>query len=69
MKYIFIALVKLYQLTLRPFLGENCRFYPSCSEYSQEAIKKHGVFRGSWLTIKRIVKCGPWHPGGHDPVP
>lgn len=51
---------------ISPFLGPCCRFYPSCSEYSMEAISKYGMLKGIWLTVKRIVKCHPWHPGGVD---
>ncbi|MBX3718714.1 MAG: membrane protein insertion efficiency factor YidD [Parachlamydiales bacterium] len=69
MKYLFIFLVRLYQLTLSPFLGKRCRFYPSCSDYAIDAVKKHGAWKGSWLTAKRLVKCQPWHPGGVDEVP
>lgn len=69
MKFIFLFLVRLYQLTLSPFLGKRCRFYPSCSDYAMEAIKKHGACRGAWLTVKRLLKCQPWHPGGIDEVP
>jgi len=69
MKKILIGFIKLYQITLSPFLGDSCRFYPSCSNYGIEAIKKHGAFKGFYLTIKRIFKCHPFHPGGHDPVP
>ena len=68
-KYLFIGLIKLYQLCISPLLGPSCRFVPSCSEYGKEAFEKHGVFKGFYLTVKRILKCGPWHPGGHDPVP
>ena len=69
MKKILIGFIKLYQITLSPFLGDNCRFYPSCSNYGIEAIKKHGAIKGLFLTVKRIFKCNPFHPGGHDPVP
>ncbi|MBS0607365.1 MAG: membrane protein insertion efficiency factor YidD [Verrucomicrobia bacterium] len=69
MKYLFIFLIRLYQLTLSPFLGKCCRFYPSCSDYAIDAVKKHGAWKGSWLTAKRLVKCQPWHPGGVDEVP
>lgn len=69
MKQVLLALIRLYRLTLSPWLGQQCRFYPTCSHYGEEAIEKHGALRGGWLTIKRIVKCGPWHQGGYDPVP
>jgi putative membrane protein insertion efficiency factor len=61
--------VRAYELTLRPVIGANCRFYPSCSAYAREAICTHGAGRGSWLAGKRILSCHPWHPGGYDPVP
>jgi putative membrane protein insertion efficiency factor len=64
-----IFLIKLYQTLLSPFVGQNCRYYPSCSAYSLEAIEKHGVWRGLWLSVKRISRCHPWHEGGVDPVP
>jgi putative membrane protein insertion efficiency factor len=69
MRHIVISLVKLYQVILSPFLGQHCRFYPSCSAYTLEALEKHGVARGLWLSIKRISRCHPWHEGGVDPVP
>lgn len=69
MKYLAIGLIRLYQLCLRPFIGDVCRFYPSCSEYMAQAIKVHGLFRGIWMGTKRICKCHPRHPGGIDPVP
>lgn len=69
MKRVLLALIRLYRLTLSPWLGQQCRFYPTCSHYGEEAIEKYGALRGGWLTIKRIVKCGPWHQGGYDPVP
>ncbi|OYV38114.1 MAG: membrane protein insertion efficiency factor YidD [Acidocella sp. 20-61-6] len=61
--------VRVYQLTLRPLIGDNCRFVPSCSAYAREALAVHGAGRGSWLAVKRICSCHPWHPGGYDPVP
>lgn len=68
-KQLFIGLVKLYQYTISPLLGNNCRFYPSCSHYMIEAIEVHGLMKGIWLGTRRILKCHPWHDGGIDPVP
>jgi putative membrane protein insertion efficiency factor len=65
----FIWLVRGYQLTIRSFLPPSCRFHPSCSNYAIEALQRHGPGRGLWLTVRRIGRCHPWHPGGHDPVP
>ena len=64
-----LALITIYRYALSPFLGQRCRFYPSCSAYAAEALTKYGALRGSWLAIKRIGRCHPFHPGGHDPVP
>lgn len=64
-----LALVGLYRLAISPWLGNNCRFQPSCSEYALEALREHGAFRGGWLTIKRIGRCHPWGGSGYDPVP
>lgn len=69
LKKFFLFLIRLYQLCLSPFVGPCCRFAPSCSEYAQEVIEKYGPFRGVVLTLKRMIKCGPWHPGGYDPAP
>jgi putative membrane protein insertion efficiency factor len=69
MKRVLLAFVAAYRLLLSPFLGTNCRFYPSCSAYASEAIETHGALRGAWLAVRRILKCHPWHPGGFDPVP
>ncbi len=69
MKWAAIGLIKLYRLFLSPVLPNNCRFYPSCSAYAEEAFKKHGFAYGSWLAVKRIARCHPWHPGGYDPLP
>jgi len=64
-----IGLIKIYQWTLSPLMGRQCRYYPTCSNYSLEAIKKHGPFKGTWLAIKRILSCNPWGGSGYDPVP
>ncbi|ABI61623.1 membrane protein insertion efficiency factor YidD [Granulibacter bethesdensis] len=61
--------VRLYQLVLRPVLGTNCRFVPSCSDYALQALREHGTFQGSMLAGRRILRCNPWHQGGYDPVP
>ena len=69
MKSILLLLVRAYQLSLSPYLGQNCRFYPTCSNYASEAIGLHGALAGSALAARRLCKCHPWHPGGVDPVP
>lgn len=61
--------LRAYQLLLSPLLGPSCRFHPSCSEYAREALGRHGTCRGCWLAARRLTRCGPWHPGGYDPVP
>ena len=68
MKRFLVILIRLYQRFLSPLKGQTCRFYPSCSEYSIQALQKYGFIEGSWKSIKRILKCHPFHPGGHDPV-
>ena len=65
----FIALIRLYQIFISPILGPKCRFTPTCSQYALEALKKYGVFKGTWLAAKRIVRCHPWGGHGYDPVP
>ncbi len=65
----FIFLIRIYQYTLSPFIGRSCRYTPTCSHYSVEAIKKHGPFVGGKLSIKRIASCNPWGGSGFDPVP
>jgi uncharacterized protein len=69
MKHLFILLIKVYQRTLSRVLPPSCRFYPSCSEYGVQALQKYGVFKGGWLTVKRVARCHPFNPGGYDPVP
>lgn len=69
MDAILKTLIRGYRLIVSPMLGPNCRFYPTCSCYAEEAIEQHGAVRGAWLTVKRILRCHPWHPGGYDPVP
>jgi uncharacterized protein len=65
----FILLIKLYQWIISPWLGPKCRYTPTCSNYAAEALKKHGLFKGLWLAIKRISRCHPWGGSGYDPVP
>ncbi len=64
-----ILLIRIYQVTLSPFIGRNCRYIPTCSNYGIEAIKKYGAIKGGWLTFKRILSCNPWGGSGYDPVP
>ena len=69
MSALVLSIIRGYQRFISPLLGTNCRFYPSCSQYSHEAVDRHGLIAGIWLGIKRIAKCHPFHPGGFDPVP
>lgn len=69
MKRLLIFLIDAYRLLLSPFFGTQCRFYPTCSAYAREAIDTHGAIKGSWLTVRRLGKCHPWHEGGIDNVP
>ena len=68
-KIILIFLIRLYQITLSPIIGKQCRFLPTCSEYAYEAIARYGLFRGSILTFLRLLRCAPWGTHGYDPVP
>ena len=63
------GLIRLYQIFISPFLGGNCRFTPTCSQYAMEAIEIYGAFKGCWLAVCRLGRCHPFHPGGYDPVP
>jgi putative membrane protein insertion efficiency factor len=69
MQTLVIGLIRVYQWLLSPFLGANCRFYPTCSHYAAEAVRTHGSLKGLWLALRRVGRCHPWHPGGVDPVP
>jgi len=69
MRKLLLFLIKAYRYCLSPLLGPSCRYFPSCSEYAAEAIAKYGPGYGSWLALKRIARCHPWHPGGYDPIP
>jgi len=69
MRKILILLIRAYQLLISPVLGNNCRFYPSCSHYAHDAIEKYGGIKGAWLAVRRLSRCHPFHPGGYDPVP
>lgn len=66
---LLFGIIRLYQLLISPFIGRHCRYYPTCSSYMMQAVKKYGLLKGGWMGIKRIGRCSPWHPGGHDPVP
>jgi len=69
MARLLILLVKAYQWLLSPFFGQQCRFYPTCSQYSVAALQKHGALLGSYYTLRRLSRCHPWCNGGHDPIP
>ena len=64
-----ILLIKGYRLFISPWLPGHCRFHPSCSRYAEEALLRWGIWRGGWLTVRRLLRCHPLHPGGYDPVP
>lgn len=68
MKRFLVVLIGLYQKFISPLKGQTCRFYPTCSEYSVQALQKYGLVKGSWKSVIRILKCHPFHPGGNDPV-
>lgn len=69
MSKIFIVIIRFYQLSISPILGQNCRYTPTCSQYSIEALNKYGPIKGGWLSLKRIFSCHPWGGHGHDPIP
>jgi putative membrane protein insertion efficiency factor len=69
MRQITVLLIRLYQLAVSPYLPSACRYSPTCSQYSEEAIRLHGVVKGSWLGMKRLLRCRPWGGKGYDPVP
>ncbi|MFH0764861.1 MAG: membrane protein insertion efficiency factor YidD [Calditrichota bacterium] len=69
MTAVMIWCLRQYQRLLSPLLGAHCRFYPTCSQYARESLNRHGFIHGSYLSLRRLLRCGPWHPGGHDPVP
>jgi hypothetical protein len=68
-KEMLRSLVRAYRYFISPLLPAACRFHPSCSAYAEQALAEHGALRGGWLAARRICRCGPWHPGGYDPVP
>ncbi|MGM0414420.1 MAG: membrane protein insertion efficiency factor YidD [Bacillota bacterium] len=67
-KSLFLNLIKFYQKSISPLLPKSCRYYPTCSAYTATAIEKYGIIKGSWMGLKRILRCHPFHPGGYDPV-
>jgi uncharacterized protein len=69
MKILLIGLVRFYQYAISPLFGRRCRYFPTCSEYTLDAVQKYGAAKGGWMGAKRICRCHPWHPGGYDPVP
>ena len=69
LRRLLVAVIRFYQRVISPGLPHHCRFYPTCSEYAVQAITLHGPVKGGWLATKRILRCGPWNPGGYDPVP
>ncbi len=68
MSALAILIIRFYRFAISPWLGQRCRFYPSCSAYALDAYRLHGFWGGTWRTIKRLLRCHPWNPGGFDPV-
>ena len=66
---LLISLIAIYRYAISPMLGPHCRYYPSCSEYAQQALDRHGIYLGTGLSLNRLCRCHPWKPGGYDPVP
>ena len=69
MTQLLLALIRGYSRWISPFLAPHCRFFPTCSAYAEEAVRLHGPARGGWLALRRVLRCHPFHAGGHDPVP
>jgi putative membrane protein insertion efficiency factor len=69
MQTLILAALRTYRTLVSPVLGPRCRFYPSCSQYAEIAVQRHGALKGSWLSARRLARCHPWNPGGVDPVP
>ena len=69
MKFLLIVLIRVYRLLISPLFPPSCRFQPTCSQYALDAVERFGAIQGSWMAIKRILRCHPFHPGGYDPVP
>jgi putative membrane protein insertion efficiency factor len=69
MARLILGLIRLYRYCLSPYFGGQCRFAPTCSCYAEEAVRRHGALRGSWLSLRRLLRCHPWNLGGFDPVP
>jgi hypothetical protein len=66
---LIVGMIRFYQRRISPLTGPTCRFHPTCSQYTLQAVQKYGALKGSWLGIRRIFRCHPFHPGGYDPVP